>query len=116
MPFTTGVMEEDGSYRVTIVRQLGGSTASSVGTDRSGTVGTSSATLIPANAARTRFFIKNDSANDIWINFGGTATAAAGSGNLKIAANGGYYEYSGYTGAVNAIAGTASAVTAREFS
>lgn len=90
----------------------GGSTT---GTDRSASVGTSSGQLMPANASRTRFFVKNDSANAIWINLGGTAVAAAGGGNIKVAASGGYFELAGYSGAVNAIAETGAVnITARE--
>jgi len=86
------------------------------GTDRSATVGTSSATLIARNDARKKFFIKNDGANNVWINFGPTATAVAGGGNFKLASGGGYFEFTGYTGVISAIAETASVnVTAREF-
>lgn len=88
----------------------------SAGTDRSKLVTTASGVLIPANTARRKFFIKNDGANNIWINFGGTASAVAGGGNFKIASGGGYFEFTGYTGVINAIAETAdTAVTAREF-
>jgi hypothetical protein len=68
-----------------------------------------------ANAARTKFIIKNDAANAIWINLGAAAVAAAGSGNIKIAV-GGYYELDAYNGAVNAIAETGAVnITAYEF-
>jgi len=86
------------------------------GTDRSITATTTSAQLMAANATRSKFFIKNDTAIVIWINMGATAVAAAGSGNIAIAANGGYFEFTGYSGVVNIIAAsTTAAVTAREF-
>lgn len=90
--------------------------AQSTGTDRSATVTTTSAQLMPAAAKRKRLFIKNDSATDVWVNFGATAAATPGSGNVKVPANGGYFENEGYSGVVNAIVaiGTA-ALTAREF-
>lgn len=90
-------------------------TAPLTGTDRSVTATTTSAALMGANAARTKFFIKNDSAVDVWINFGATAVAAAGSGNMKIAA-GGYFEFAGSASAINIIAASGTAaITAREF-
>lgn len=87
------------------------------GTDRSITASTSSQQLMPANATRHGFLIKNDSTIDIWINIGSTAVAAAGGGNLKISANGGYYEAPvGFTTAINIIAASGSpAITAREY-
>jgi hypothetical protein len=86
------------------------------GTDRSASVGTSSGILIPASAQRIRFIVKNDSANAIWINLGGTAVASAGGGNIKIPASGGYLELDNYNGVVNAIAETGAVnITAREF-
>lgn len=86
------------------------------GTDRSITATTTSQQLMAANPARARFFVKNDSLIVVWINLGATAVAAAGSGNIAVAASGGYFELSGYTGAVNIIAAsTTAAVTAREF-
>lgn len=89
--------------------------ASVTGTDRSLTATTTSAQLMAANASRSRFFIKNDSAVDVWINFGATATATPGSGNMKIAA-GGYFEFSGGSSAINIVAASGTAaITAREF-
>jgi len=86
------------------------------GTDRSVTATTTSAQLMAANTTRSKFFIKNDTAIVVWINMGATAVASAGSGNISIAANGGYFEFTGYSGAVNIIAAsTTAAVTAREF-
>lgn len=86
------------------------------GTDRSGTTtANTSTTLMGANPTRGKFFVKNDSASDIWINMGATAVAAAGGGNIKIASGGGYFEFSGYTGVVNVISTAAVAYTAREF-
>lgn len=90
-------------------------TAPLTGTDRSVTASTTSAQLMAANTTRTKFFVKNDSAVDVWINFGATAVAAAGSGNMKIAA-GGYFEFAGSSSAVNIIAASGTAaITAREF-
>jgi len=82
---------------------------------RSGTLSTTSAILLPANPMRSKFFIKNDSAVDIWINIGNTAVASAGAGNIKIAA-GAYFELQGTSQIVTGIAtsGTA-AVTCYEF-
>ena len=103
-------------------RQRGDTTGSFVkqnplaGTDRSLTATTTSAQLMAANTARTKFFIKNDTAIVVWINMGATAVATPGAGNIAIAANGGYFEFTGYSGAVNIIAAsTTAAVTAREF-
>lgn len=85
------------------------------GTDRSASVATTAAQLMPANANRTRLIIKNDGANAIWVNLGGTAAATAGGGNYKIASGGGFLEIQGYTGAVSAIAETSAVnVSARE--
>lgn len=89
--------------------------AGSAGTDRSASVAITAGSLMPANASRVRLVIRNDGANAVWINLGGTATAVAGSGNFKIAAAGGHFTLDGYTGAVSAIAETAPvAVSARE--
>lgn len=85
------------------------------GTDRSLTATTTAQTLIPANTIRSKFFIKNDSTVDVWINIGGTATAAAGTGNMKIAASGGYFEFTGSNSAISVIATANAAITAREF-
>lgn len=82
--------------------------AGSAGTNRSATVATTAGQLMAANANRIRFFIKNDGANNIWVNLGGTAAAVAGSGNYRIASGGGFLEINGYTGAISAIAETAS--------
>lgn len=90
-------------------------TAPLTGTDRSVTATTTSAQLMAANTSRTKFFVKNDSTIDVWINFGATAVATAGGGNMKIAA-GGYFEFAGSSSAINIIAAsTTAAVTAREF-
>ena len=87
-----------------------------VGTDRSVTATTTSAQLMAANATRSKFFIKNDSLIVVWINMGATAVATAGGGNIAIAASGGFFEFAGYSGAVNIIAAsTTAAITAREF-
>lgn len=86
----------------------------SAGTDRSGTAGTSSTTLAPANTARKGLNIQNISANNIGVNeFGGTAAIgtpgtytvpAGGSTNIRT------------TNAISVIASAASsAYTATEF-
>lgn len=85
------------------------------GTDRSITATTTSAQLMAANATRSKFIIQNDSLIDVWINFGGTAVAAAGSGNYRIKADTNR-EFTGTSGAVNIIAAsTTAAISAREF-
>jgi hypothetical protein len=89
-----------------------------VGTDRSITATTTSQTLMASNAARHGFYIKNDSATDCWINIGATAVAAAGTGNIKIPANGGYYESPSSatpSASINIIVGAGTAaITAQE--
>lgn len=91
----------------------------SSGTDRSIATSTTSAPLMAANPTRTAFYIKNDTTIDVWFNIGATAVATAGGGNMKVAANGGYYESApGFvtTAAINIIAASgAPAITAREF-
>lgn len=90
---------------------------SSFGVPRNATVSNAvSSVVMPANEFRTKLIIKNDTANNVWINLSGAATAVAGSGNMKIASGGGYFELDGFSGAVNAIAETApSDITAREW-
>lgn len=91
-------------------------TAPLAGTDRSITATTTSAQLMAANTTRTKFYIKNDSTIDVWINLGATAVATPGGGNMKILANGGYFEFAGSSSAINIIAAsTTAAITAREF-
>jgi hypothetical protein len=91
-------------------------TVSSAGTDRSIVATTTSQTLMPANATRMRLLVRNDSAVDVWINFGAPAVATAGAGNYRIAANGGSLDLSGSSGAINIIAASATAaISAREF-
>ena len=86
------------------------------GTDRSGTATTTASSLMVSNTNRTRFFIKNDDVTDIWIALGAPVTAAIAAGNIKIPANGGYFELEQYTGSINVIAASGTAVyTAREF-
>lgn len=93
--------------------------APSAGTDRSITTSVASAQLMAANTSRHGFYIKNDSAIVVWINIGAAAVAAAGSGNIAIAANGGYYESPASvtpSSVVNIIAASATpAITCREF-
>lgn len=86
------------------------------GVDRSITATTTAQQLMAAMTTRGRFYVKNDTAIDVWINIGGTATAAAGTGNIKLAASGGYYELAGCTDAISIIAASGTpAITAREF-
>jgi len=95
-----------------------GATSTSDGVDRSKTTSTTSSLLMAANSARRGVFIVNDTAIDVWINFGATAVAAAGGGNIKIAAAGGKYESGAFTPstAINIIAASGTpAITAREF-
>lgn len=88
------------------------------GVDRSIVATTAAAVLMPANTARMGFFLKNDTATDVWFNIGGTAVAQAGGGNLRLPANGGYFESGSTTPAeaisIIAASGTA-AITSREF-
>lgn len=85
------------------------------GTDRSITATTTSQPLMAANATRSKFIIKNDTAIDVWITFGATAAATPGSGNIKIAA-GAFFELTGSSSAIQIIAAsTTAAITAREF-
>lgn len=116
-PSSLGLTEKfidqfDGTY----ARRMSVVVGASVGTDRSITATISSAQLMAANTARRKFFVKNDTAIDIWINFGAAAVAVAGAGNLKVAANGGYFEFEGSVLAINIIAASGTpAITAREF-
>jgi hypothetical protein len=88
----------------------------SAGTNRSATATTTSAALMAANTLRSKFFVRNDSAIDVWINLGAAAVATPGGGNIKVAANGGHFEFTGHNGVVNIIAASATAaVTAREY-
>lgn len=75
------------------------------------TVGTSSATMVAANAARRYLMIQNnDALIDIWVRLDGAAAAVNGSGSIKIPANG-TYELQGYVpnGAITAVAASANA-------
>lgn len=88
-------------------------------TNRSLATSTTAAAAMPANTARRGWKVKNDSAIDVWINFTGTATAVAGSGNLKILAGGYLASEPGYveTGAMSIIAASGTpAITIYEFS
>lgn len=102
------------------VSLVGGAVATAVqvgvGTDRSIVASVTSQTLLPASAARRRFYVKNDTAIDVWINPGAAATAAAGAGNIKVPANGGYFEFGFSSSAWQIIASSGTpAITAREF-
>lgn len=117
---TAVVREASGAQLVEVVSATGGdASAGSAGTSRSASVPTTAPTagsLMAANASRKRLVIKNDGANDVWINFGGVATATAGGDNFRIPALGGYLEDRGYTGSLSAIAVTAAvALYAREY-
>ncbi|MCZ7488158.1 hypothetical protein [Rhizobium rhizogenes] len=88
-------------------------------TNRSLATSTTAAAAMPANTARRGWKVKNDSAIDVWINFIGTATAVAGSGNLKVAAGAYLASEPGYveTGAMSIIAASGTpAITIYEFS
>lgn len=88
------------------------------GTDRSITATTTAQTIMPANTNRMGFYLKNDTATDAWFNIGGTAQSVAGGGNLRLPANGGYYETGTFTPteAVSLIVGSGTAaITVREF-
>lgn len=93
-------------------------TLRSAGTNRSASVGTTAVTLMAANTGRQGWKIKNDSAGDIWINFDAAATAAAGSGNIRIPSGAYLSSEPGFveTGAMSAIGSAAAlAITAREY-
>lgn len=84
-------------------------------TDRSIVADTTSKVAAAANSRRQSIEFRNDSAVDVYINFNGVATAVAGGGNIKIAANGGTYT-SRDQDAVQIIAASATAaVTITEF-
>lgn len=57
-------------------------------TNRSISAGVAAQNAMIANANRMGWKIKNDTLVDVWINFTGTAVAAAGSGSIKVAAGG----------------------------
>lgn len=86
------------------------------GTDRSTTAGTANTQFMAANPTRAKFYIKNDGTVDIWIRPASPAVATAGGGNIKVPANGGYFELAGSTSSWNVISGgAATPFTAREF-
>lgn len=90
--------------------------AATGGTDRSITATTTSQQLMPANTARRRFYVKNDSTIDVWLNPVSPAAAVAGAGNIKVPANGGYFELQNSTSAWFIVAASGTpAITAREF-
>ncbi len=93
---------------------IAGALPLTAGTDRSGTAGTSSATLAAANSSRRGLEIQNVSANNIGINeFGGTA-AIGSAGTYTIAAGAQFRVRTNR--AISVIASAAnSAYTATEF-
>lgn len=106
-----------GSENIQIVQLLPAVLGSGgTGTDRSATLSVASAQIMPANPNRMRLYVANDTAIDIWIKPGSAAVAAAGAGNIKVPANGGFFELAGSTDAWHAIAASGTpAITAREF-
>lgn len=91
--------------------------APSLGLDRSLTATTTAQSLMLANTTRRGFYLVNDALVDVWINMGGTASASAGGGNIKIAA-GSKFSMKGVcsTAPVSIIsASSTAAITAREF-
>lgn len=58
-------------------------------------VGTSSTLLAAANPNRTYLLLQNDSANDIYVEFGGTAVVGDG---IRLNSGGGSLEISGRNG------------------
>lgn len=92
-------------------------TARSVGTNRSAAVAITASTLMPANPIRQGWKVKNDCSVAVWVNFDGTATAGAGSGNIQIVAGGYLSSEPGFveTGAMSAIASSGTCnLTVRE--
>ncbi|MGV7034852.1 hypothetical protein [Methylobacterium symbioticum] len=88
------------------------------GINRSGTIGTTAVELIGPNGNRQGWKIKNDSTGDVWINFDTTATATAGSGNIKVPAGGYLASEPGFveTGTLSIIGSAAGlAITVREY-
>lgn len=88
------------------------------GTDRSIVAGVAATQLMAANTARMGFYLKNDTAIDVWFNIGAAAQAQAGGGNIKLPANGGYFESGTFTPgeAISIIAASGTpAITAREY-
>lgn len=108
---------KNGSEVIQVVQLLSSAQGGGgVGTDRSATLGVSSTQIMAANANRSRFYIANDTAIDVWIRPSGAAVAAAGGGNIRLPANGGFFELAGNTDAWHAIAASGTpAITAREF-
>lgn len=58
--------------------------STSTGTDRSTTVGTTSAAVMATNASRRGFIVQNTDIRDIYYNYGATAVVVAGSGNFVL--------------------------------
>ena len=86
----------------------------SAGTDRSGTAGTTSTTLAPANTSRKGLNIQNISANNLGINEFGNTAAIGSPGTYTVPAGGSINIRT--TNAINVIASAAgSAYTATEF-
>lgn len=87
--------------------------------NRSLATSTTAVAAMPSNTSRRGWKVKNDSAIDVWINFTGTATSAAGSGNMKVAAGAYLASEPGYveTAAMSIIAASGTpAITIYEFS
>ena len=74
-------------------------------TSGSVTVGTVSTSVLAANSARKEFTLSNDSNEDIYINFSGTAVMNQGH---VLKAAGGAISNNTYTGAVTAICASGS--------
>ena len=93
-------------------------TIRSAGTNRSAAVTTTAANLMAANTARQGWKVKNDCAVSVWVSFDGAAAAAAGSGNIQVAAGGYLSSEPGFveTGALSAVAASGTCnLTAREY-
>lgn len=109
---------DQNAQKAVAVNPVGAAVLRAAGTNRSLTVTTTAAAAMAANASRTGWKIKNDTTTDVWINFIGTASAAAGSGNIKVAAGTYLASEPGFvsTGALSIICGSGTAaVTIMEF-
>lgn len=111
----SGPYSLDGGCNATLVGPL--SPNRSAGVNRSTTVTTTAANVMPQNSARSGWKVRNDCSVSVWINFDGAAAATPGSGNVQVVAGGYLASEPGFveTGAMSAVAASGTcALTARE--